>query len=104
MTFNNNSWRYLPSSLIAPDSYTARSILQMLNTTWAGTGNLLHNIGPTPDGNAPPEAIEPLQTVGRWQETYSEADLYSRFDRRGLRCGDRSRKAGPPVQPVHWRR
>ena len=48
------------------EAHSTRDILQMLNTACAGGGNLLLNIGPTPDGSVPEEAIDPLKTVGKW--------------------------------------
>ena len=73
MTFNGLSWGYIDSVQAAPYSYNAQGILKMLNTVCAGGGNLLLNIGPTPDGDVPPEAVEPLRTVGRWLEKHGEA-------------------------------
>jgi alpha-L-fucosidase len=66
MTFNGISWGYVDSAQASPYSYNAQRIIRMLNTVTAGGGNLLLNIGPTPDGSVPPEATEPLTTVGRW--------------------------------------
>jgi alpha-L-fucosidase len=66
MTFNGISWGYVDSRQAAAYSYNAPRILKMLNTCAAGAGNLLLNIGPQPDGSVPPEAVEPLTTVGRW--------------------------------------
>ncbi len=66
MTFNGISWGYVDSAQSAPYSYNAQRILRMLNTVSAGGGNLLLNIGPAPDGSLPPEAVEPLTTVGSW--------------------------------------
>jgi alpha-L-fucosidase len=76
MTFNG-SWGYMP---ISPDWRSVREVITMLNTAAAGGGNLLLNIGPTPDGSIPPEATERLDAVGRWIETYGEA-LYGQVDR-----------------------
>ncbi len=73
MTFNGLSWGYVDSEQVAPYSYTPQRILDMLKTTACGGGNLLLNIGPTPDGSVPTEAIEPLTTVGRWLEVNGEA-------------------------------
>ncbi len=64
MTMDHTSWGYLPAA--APDTHTPRAILKMLNTTCAGQGNLLLNIGPDANGNVPPEAVGPLKTVGKW--------------------------------------
>jgi len=66
MTFNGISWGYVDSEQAAPYSYNAQRILRMLQTVSAGGGNLLLNIGPTPDGSVPPEAVEPLTAVGQW--------------------------------------
>jgi alpha-L-fucosidase len=66
MTFNGISWGYLDSKQAQPYSYNAPRILKMLNTCASGGGNLLLNIGPTPDGSVPKEAVEPLTQVGNW--------------------------------------
>jgi len=73
MTFNGMSWGYVDSEQIAPYNYTAQEIIQMLYKTVSGGGNLLLNIGPTPDGSVPPEAVAPLTTVGEWIEANAEA-------------------------------
>lgn len=100
MTFNGTSWGYVPSDQVAADSYNARGILKMLNRACGGQGNLLLNIGPTPDGGVPPEAVEPLKTVGRWLATYGEA-VYGRLDPApfgGNCCGGWSRKGNRAFQ------
>jgi len=73
MTFNGMSWGYVDSAQVAPYSYSAQQIIQMLYKTVSGGGNLLLNIGPTPDGSVPAEAVEPLTTVGKWIEANAEA-------------------------------
>lgn len=102
MTFNQSSWGYLPSDQVAPDSYNVRGIINMLNTVCAGAGNLLLNIGPTPDGSVPSEAVEPLQTVGRWLQKYGDV-VYGPIDRTLIRrangCGGWSRKG---KRSFHW--
>lgn len=80
MTFNDISWGYLDSKQAAPYSYSPQRIIQMLNKTCWGGGNLLLNIGPRPDGSVPEEAIEPLTTVGRWLKENGEA-VYGKLDR-----------------------
>ena len=72
MTFNGLSWGYADSSQAAAYSYNAPRILKMLNTVTNGGGNLLLNIGPTPEGDVPSEAREPLEAVGRWLVTHGE--------------------------------
>lgn len=95
MTFNHASWGYMPSA--AEEGHSARDIIQMLNTACAGTGNLLMNIGPAPDGSVPPEAAEPLKTVGKWLQRNGDA-VYGALDRAPARerlasaCGGFSRK------------
>jgi alpha-L-fucosidase len=69
MTFNG-SWGYMP---ISPDWRSTREVVLLLNTAAAGSGNLLLNIGPAPDGSIPPEAIDRLTAVGQWLDTYGEA-------------------------------
>ncbi|NQU75344.1 MAG: alpha-L-fucosidase [Planctomycetes bacterium] len=83
MTFNDTSWGYMPSA--ASDGVSARDILKMLRTAAGSQGNLLLNIGPTPDGSVPSEAVEPLTTVGKWLQTNGEA-VYGRVDRCALGC------------------
>jgi alpha-L-fucosidase len=78
MTFNDTSWGYMPSA--AADSHTPRAILKMLNTACCGSGNLLLNIGPAPDGTPPEEAVKPLKTVGKWLKVNEEA-VYGKLDR-----------------------
>ena len=73
MTFNGMSWGYMDSAQVAPYSYNPQQIIKMLATCANGGGNLLLNIGPTPDGSVPVEAVEPLTTVGRWLEKNGEA-------------------------------
>ena len=80
MTFNGSSWGYIDSAQAAPYSYNVQGILSMLYTCCAKQGNLLLNIGPTPDGSVPPEAIKPLQDTGEWIRKYAEV-VYPRADR-----------------------
>ena len=92
MTFNDVSWGYMPSA--ATDAHRARDILRMLNSASEGSGNLLLNIGPAPDGSVPDESVEPLLTVGKWLKKNGEA-VYGQLDRapRGASaCGSMSQK------------
>jgi len=73
MTFNDISWGYIDSEQAKPYSYNAQRIIQMVNTVTRNNGNLLLNIGPTPDGSVPTEAVEPLTQVGRWLKENGEA-------------------------------
>lgn len=80
MTFNGISWGYVDSEQALPYSYNAQGILKMLQTCCEKGGNLLLNIGPTPDGSVPQEAVEPLTRVGRWLEENGEA-AYGKLDK-----------------------
>ena len=73
MTFNGLSWGYVDSEQVKPYSYSAQQIIKMINTCAANGGNLLLNIGPTPDGSVPEEAIEPLTKVGKWLKENGDA-------------------------------
>ncbi|MEI6521141.1 MAG: alpha-L-fucosidase [bacterium] len=69
MTFNGSwGWQQTPPE----DWHSVRKVLDMLRTCTAGAGNLLLNIGPLPDGSVPNEAIERLDKVGQWLDTYGE--------------------------------
>lgn len=80
MTFNDISWGYVDSKQAAPYSYTPQRILKMLNTCARDGGNLLLNIGPTPDGSVPEEAVQPLTAVGAWLKENGRA-VYGRLVR-----------------------
>ena len=73
MTFNDISWGYLDPVQAKAYAYNAPRILRMLCTCARNGGNLLLNIGPAPDGSVPEDAVHPLQQVGRWLKTNSEA-------------------------------
>jgi alpha-L-fucosidase len=66
MTFNE-SWGYTP---IDTNYKSAWQVVSMLRTVAAGGGNLLLNIGPTPDGGVPPICKRELLKVGRWMDEY----------------------------------
>ena len=80
MTFNGISWGYLDSEQALPYSYSPQQILMMLRECTEGGGNLLLNIGAMADGSVPPEAIEPLTTVGKWLKKNGKA-VYGKQDR-----------------------
>ena len=77
MTFNG-SWGWQPCP--PEDWLSVRKVLDMLRQVTAGSGNLLLNIGPLPDGSVPREAVERLQAVGRWLDTYGSV-IYGHVDR-----------------------
>jgi alpha-L-fucosidase len=64
-----NSWAYKPD-----DTYkSTRTLLRLLTDIVAKGGNLLLNIGPSPEGLFPPEAMQRLTEIGDWMEVNSEA-------------------------------
>ncbi len=71
MTFNG-SWGYFPT---APESdwHSTREVLGMLREVTGGSGNLLLNIGPAPDGSAPAPCEKALVEVGDWLQKYGAA-------------------------------
>lgn len=73
MTFNGLSWGYVDSRQMIPYTHSPQQIIMMLASCASGSGNLLLNIGPMPDGSVPEEAFEPLRTVGKWLEVNGEA-------------------------------
>lgn len=83
MTFNDLSWGYVDSKQAAPYSYNTQRIIRMLYKIASGGGNLLLNIGPTPDGSVPAEAVAPLTTVGKWLEVNGEA-VYGASNKGGI--------------------
>jgi alpha-L-fucosidase len=66
MTFNN-SWGYMP---IDNEYKSATTVLSMLRQVATGGGNLLLNIGPSPEGDVPEPCEETLKQVGRWLKDY----------------------------------
>jgi alpha-L-fucosidase len=66
MTFND-SWGYTPIDTRYKDAWT---VVSMLRQVAAGHGNLLLNIGPTPEGDAPEPCERVLAEVGEWMAQY----------------------------------
>lgn len=75
MTFNE-SWGYTP---IDTNYKNAWQVVSMLRTVAAGGGNLLLNIGPTPNGDVPPICRRELVKVGKWLSEYG-ASIYEASD------------------------
>ncbi len=63
----NETWGYTP---IDKNWKTPWDVVRMLRQVAAGGGNLLLNIGPTPEGDVPPQAIPIFQQVGQWLAKY----------------------------------
>ena len=64
-----NSWSYNPK-----DHYkSAHRIVHLLVDIVSKGGNFLLNIGPSPEGEFAPEALDRLRAVGEWMKVNSEA-------------------------------
>ncbi|WPJ95535.1 alpha-L-fucosidase [Coraliomargarita algicola] len=66
------SWSWKPNEVLKPLS----ECIQSLASTAGGGGNLLLNVGPTPDGVIEPEQVERLREIGDWMEQYGHT-IYS---------------------------
>lgn len=64
------SWAYNPQET---NWKAPQQLVQNLVNVVSGGGNYLLNIGPTPRGTFPPEAVERLKHIGRWMNTYHES-------------------------------
>ncbi|UBM60195.1 alpha-L-fucosidase [Marinilongibacter aquaticus] len=64
-----NSWSYVPN-----DKYkSSRTLIHNLANIVSRNGNLLLNIGPSPQGDFAPEAYDRLKAIGHWMDINSEA-------------------------------
>jgi alpha-L-fucosidase len=71
-----NSWSYVPN-----DEYkSAQKIIKMLTDIVSRGGNLLLNVGPSPDGDWDPNAYARLKEVGDWMKINGEAIYGTRGD------------------------
>ncbi len=68
------NWKYDPNDVYKP----TQEILEMLVDIVSKGGNLLLGIGPTPEGEFPPQAQERLKEIGAWMDINSEGIYGSR--------------------------
>ncbi len=62
-------WSYKPD-----DRYkSVRELVHLLVDVVAKGGNLLLNVGPQPDGQLPPPALERMEAIGAWMKVNGEA-------------------------------
>jgi hypothetical protein len=64
------SWGYNPKET---NWKAPKQLVQNLVHVVSRGGNYLLNVGPTPRGVFPPEAVERLQYVGKWMKTYNKS-------------------------------
>ena len=62
-------WSYRPDDTYKP----TRTLIHMLIDIVAKGGNFLLNVGPSPQGQFPPEALERLEQIGDWMAVNGEA-------------------------------
>jgi alpha-L-fucosidase len=66
------SWSYSSADTYKP----ARQLIHILVNITAKGGNLLLNIGPSPEGELPPESLKRLKSIGAWMNVNGSA-IYS---------------------------
>ncbi|MCP5110658.1 MAG: alpha-L-fucosidase [bacterium] len=70
VTINNDSWGY---NRYETEFKTDRDLIRMLIEVVSKGGNLLLNVGPTPDGRIQQEFVTRLQAMGAWMKVNSES-------------------------------
>jgi alpha-L-fucosidase len=70
VTINRDSWGY---NKYETEFKTARDLIRMLIEVVSKGGNLLLNVGPTPDGRIQDEFVTRLDAMGRWMKANGEA-------------------------------
>ncbi len=70
VTINNDSWGY---NKYETEFKTTRDLIRMLIEVVSKGGNLLLNVGPTPDGRIQDEFVTRLNALGRWLNVNGEA-------------------------------
>jgi alpha-L-fucosidase len=68
------SWSYAPADTYKP----AWKLIHILVNVVAKGGNLLLNVGPSPEGELPPVSLERLKELGRWMKVNGEAIYITR--------------------------
>ena len=69
-TMNWNSWGY---NHYETEFHSGTQLIRQLIEIVSKGGNLLLNVGPTPQGTIQPEFVARLKYIGRWMKTNSEA-------------------------------
>jgi alpha-L-fucosidase len=63
------SWSYVPNDVYKP----SRQLIHTLVDVVAKGGNFLLNVGPSPKGELPPDALARMRDIGEWLKTNGEA-------------------------------
>ena len=64
----NGSWGYTKR-----EAKPINMLLPMLVNTWGMGGNVLLNVGPTPEGLIPEDSVRSLRDIGAWLKIYGES-------------------------------
>ena len=70
VTINQDGWGY---NKYETEFKTSRDLIRMLVEVVSKGGNLLLNVGPTPDGRIGPEFVARLEAMGRWMKVNGES-------------------------------
>ncbi len=70
VTINQDSWGF---NKYETEFKTSRDLIRMLIEVVSKGGNLLLNVGPTPDGRIQPEFVTRLEAMGNWMKVNQEA-------------------------------
>jgi alpha-L-fucosidase len=70
VTINQDSWGY---NKYETEFKTSRDLIRMLVEVVSKGGNLLLNVGPTPDGRIQQEFVTRLEAMGRWMKVNGES-------------------------------
>ena len=76
---NPNDWEYCDTLVSGSWGYINKpakpldQLLRRLVEIWSRGGNVLLNVGPTPEGTFAPDNIERLQAIGKWLKTNGES-------------------------------
>ena len=66
----NDTWGYKKNDL---NFKSARTLIRNLVDIASKNGNFLLNVGPTAEGEIPPQSVERLAAIGQWMKTNGEA-------------------------------
>ncbi|MBO5198417.1 MAG: alpha-L-fucosidase [Lachnospiraceae bacterium] len=81
LTFNRVAFGYVDSDQVRSYTHDTPWLLDRLQHCTQECGNLLLNIGPTPDGSVPKENVRQLKELGEWLKLNGEA-VYGKMTRK----------------------
>lgn len=84
LTFNTLTWGYIDPEQAKRFAHTPQTLLKKLSFSCRNCGNLLLNVGPSPDGRIADYEKETLQTIGNWIQENREVVYGTMRPCRGL--------------------